>query len=567
MSEEKEENDVIVWRQGYPTACFLDDALRDQVMCSMCLCPCREPVHGNLCAHLACRTCLLRWADQRRSTFRPPTCPSCRRAVNPNLLVTDERVAAQIADADVCCLYQSETDCLWTGTFGVEGGRNLVNHVLHAHAAQQTAEERPFFLTHAAGALAFDLAASIMPVLERESHPLIQMIAGLFENEAGGVAGILARAMLSLMNVDGGEDRIASIVHDMLPAMRGALAGDLQPAHAWIEHQAPQVSARFTSGDYRYFYNSFLFMWVEQALKLLRALAVAPSQSHFFQRLVSQYNAALGYSMSEVLDPETDYARRVRDWMVTFEHTFAPLLPLIEAHDYRAFYASRPGHAWFDAQHMRGVSPEENDGDDNNNNNNNNGDNDVNPLAAASIEEMCENLEQLEDVHLDQDASHWIHWEQAVRHAMLLVQIPETLFRAWATFLGDFWARGGAGQLNMSINQFQPVVGAWFEHVADRQERVSLMDNFSRLMEITLCTWVEAIPPQYIVMLGGMYPILEPYLDARFFPDGLVTCETIVAVVHLVAVRVRAAYRHYDEEEVEEEADAVVADADESKEE
>jgi len=409
--------------------------------------------------------------------------------MDPALIVPDEQgnIAALVADADVCCLYQAEIECMWTGTFGVDG-RQLVDHVLEAHTDQQSDEERPFFITDAAGARAFE---DVIPAQEPRQNELLGIIGPAMG--AAGLAGVI-------------------------PLFDAAFAGDMVAVCAFIRNLMPWMADRMAAGNYIDYLNCFLNFWLHQVVRLLHGtLDTVPSQTQLFQHIVEQYQTELEASVDEMHSLER--LQRVRGWVVEFDEAFAPLLPQVVARDHRGFYASRPGHPWFDPIHLRrdpGADPDL-------------------LLAAASIEEVCEELD------LAQDAAHWDRWDRQIQMASMLARFPVELARAWSAHFSLVWRRTEGGGAIPSFEDFRPFFDAWFEHIPDRNDRLVLFNISMHGFLCTVITSIDAILPQYMEMVAGaFFPLIVQRIDpdGALFPNGF-SVDALKAVLrHMVATRI-----------------------------
>jgi hypothetical protein len=554
--EEHAPEQVIVWRQGYPVACFLDEEFCEQVACGVCMLPCRAPAHGNQCAHTACRTCLMRWAAQRRQHFRPPTCPSCRRAMAASSTSSAGSMAARIAGADVCCLYMHAAACDWSDTFGVDG-RHLVDHVLAQHSAEQPEAERPFFLTDAANARALEEAAREVP---REAggldgimlQQILHMLGQRREN-----AGAAALAPVPVPVAAAGDGGLEALViqglgmiglEQMRPAVEaGFQRQDARPIMAVLQQWQPALAAQFAAGNHIFFLNSLIGMWVEPVIELLaRTLARVPTQTRFFQRLLARYRA-LNVDMDEYGTAE--FLARSQAVLAEFVAAFEPLLPLLQARDYAGFYASRPGHAWFDSQHLRrqpGAAADPPPPDDADLE----GEDVVDDpdVVAATIEEVCEDLELI-DVHLAQDEAHWSTWLRLVSLGAVLHRLPLETVRAWSTLLGVLWTRAcQAEHLEIGRADLHAVIGAWFQHVGERAERVTIVEHFLHYIELGMCTMIDTVPEHVMVMVQGVWPMILPRIDpqGQFLP-AQADVASLKAMVRHYATRMREIYCEHDE--------------------
>jgi hypothetical protein len=541
----EDNNQVIVWRQGYPSACFLDNELREQVTCSVCMTPCCKPAHGDLCAHTACRACLVRWAAQRQAQFRAPTCPSCRRALDPALLVENVAMRELVADADVCCIYLAETECDWTGTFGADG-IHLVEHVLAQHAAQQSVDERPFLVTNAVHARALEDAAVIVP---REGDDLLRQLVAAMRLGAQA-APVPVPAPVVAPGADIG-DVMAGLMGPGLEAyglgeIRAAVEtafqrGDLRQVCAHLQQWMPDQMAQFAAGNHIFFFNHLLDIWLQRAIKLLQdSLAAVPSQTEFFQQLLAQYRAATQDDYVEILSMAR--LERVRGWVADVSRAFEPLLPLIHARNYAAFYASRPGHLWFDPQHLRRADQ-------------------VAALEeATTIEEVCENLES-ENAQFGQDPAHWDQWLQLVSMGTVLYRLPLDIVHTWSVSMGAFWTNASQSEhFDMPRQIVHDNATAWFQHLRVRDERVIIVQAFFTYFELTLHSMLDSIPAHMVAVAAVVWPMIVTSIDPhnRYnLPQQLDSASAKATVTRFITYS-RNMYMSHDEpevvDEVEEEA-------------
>lgn len=97
-----------------------DQAIKDELQCSICLCVCRDACQLEQCGHLFCEMCI--------TNIREGVCPDCRCVIGPNDIKPDRHIRRKIESARIHCLVAG---CAWTGTFR---GMTFMQHMQIGHA-------------------------------------------------------------------------------------------------------------------------------------------------------------------------------------------------------------------------------------------------------------------------------------------------------------------------------------------------------------------------------------------------------------------------------------------------